>query len=164
MQHFGRDISLTLVKCVCCFSCIRSHSDEGCDQCILFLKTFFPTTHSFKLSKPVARELKSALKDLFMAMEISEIRVENELEIDCCSFIGDLLKVLDEINQPADIVRFWHISEELAIKIFSIVYAVLHDEDSASSDSENCTDDESDTEDITSPEESDEDSDSPDEN
>ena len=78
-----------------------------------------------KVTKSVTSEIQEALSELFSVCEISCIKVENKLEVSCNSFIGDLLRVVDELKQPSDIVRFWHIETDLAVKVFSVLYDVL---------------------------------------
>ena len=78
-----------------------------------------------KVTKSVSREIQEALSELFSVCEISCIKVENKLEVSCNSFIGDLLRVVDELKQPSDIVRFWRIETDLAVKVFSVLYDVL---------------------------------------
>ena len=78
-----------------------------------------------KVTKSVSSEVQEALTELFSVCEISCIKVENKLEVSCNSFIGDLLRVVDELKQPSDIVRFWHIETDLAVKVFSVLYDVL---------------------------------------
>ena len=73
--------------------------------------------------------MKCALTDLFSALELSNIRVENDLSLDCKSFIKDLLRVVDEVHCSQDIVRFWHIDKSVAVKIFSVLQSVLEDDD-----------------------------------
>ena len=132
-----------LVKCHCCFCCIRKHSEDGCRSCIEFLNNFFPPISKLKLRNSVSSELKAALRELFTAMEVSSIKVEEKLDLNVASFIVDFVRVLDEIREPNDIVKLWHVSYETAKKIFSIFNAVTNtqfDEDPCDFDSESSKD------------------------
>ena len=124
---FGASLSdrANLPRCKCCYNCIRRDSQDGCQDCNLFLDRFFPKVSKVKMTKTVSSEIKEALSELFSVCEISYIKVENKLEVSCNNFIGDLLKVVDELKQPSDIVRFWHIETDLAVKVFSVLYDVL---------------------------------------
>ena len=120
--------------CQCCYNCIKAHSDGGCQDCLRFLEKFFPATSKLKVSKSVARELKSALAELFEEMDLSIVQVEGRLELDCCSFIRDICRMLDEIKSGGDIVSFWHVSTDLAMKVFSEVIFGEDEECSSSED------------------------------
>ena len=122
--------------CQCCYFCIKTHSDGGCQDCLRFLEQFFPATSKLKVSKSVARELKSALAELFEEMDLSIIKVEGRLELDCASFIRDICKMLDEIKSGGDIVSFWHVSADLAMKVFSVISEVIFGDDTECSSSE----------------------------
>ena len=127
---FEKDPNVQVPKCRCCYCCIKSHADEGCSDCLYFLSQYFPSKASLKLKKSVYKELKNALSELFLAMKISELRVEDNLKVDCSSFICDFLRVVDEVKSPLDIVKLWHIEKWVAEKIFSILDDVLYDYDS----------------------------------
>ena len=127
LQQFGVDWTdeFDLISCKCCYNCIKTHSEGGCQECEQFLERFCTEVTQVKLSKSVASELKEALAELFMAMELRYIKVEFQLEVDCKDFTQDLLRCVDEIRNPSDIVRFWHVESDLAAKVFSVLYDVL---------------------------------------
>ena len=129
IQMFDKDVNVQLEECSCCFGCIHRHSNEGCLVCLNFIHRYFPSAASNKHKKSVYDEMKCALTDLFSALELSNIRVENDLSLDCKSFIKDLLRVVDEVQCSQDIVRLWHIDKSVAVKIFSVLQSVLEDDD-----------------------------------
>jgi hypothetical protein len=79
-----------------------------------------------KLNKSVKSELRSGLWDLFDALEICTLMVENTLELAVSSFVEDFIKTVDEITEPGDIVKHWHISFDMAQNIFSILNDVMN--------------------------------------
>ena len=92
--------------CQCCYVCIKLHSkDFACSSCTHFLNSYFPVRSALKLSKSVSSELKGALLDLFSVMSINELKVESNLSLGVLSFIGDFIKVVDEIKTDTDIVN-----------------------------------------------------------
>ena len=143
---------LDLPSCKCCYNCISSHSSK-CQDCQLFLERFFPRVSVVKVGRSVAAEIKEALSELFQAMELVNVKIENNLQISCQSLINDVLRMVDEIKKPEDIVKIWHIDIQLAVKVFSVLFDVLFgsDEDSfddqttlEQEDSDSDTDDECD--------------------
>ena len=78
--------------CSCCFNCIKSHSDNGCEGCKRFLSRYFPVVRRVKMIKSVASELASALSELFEILSMKCIKVETSLEVSCSDFIKDLMK------------------------------------------------------------------------
>ena len=80
---------------------------------------------SVKISKSVASELKSALVELFKEMKLSCIKVEGQLELNCSNFIDDVTKMLDEIRDPDDIIKFWHVERDLARNVYLVVSPAL---------------------------------------
>ena len=137
-----------MVKCNCCYSCIKLHSENGCNECISFIKTFFPFPHTLRISRSVEKELEAALTELFLVLGLSVVKVENDLEIQTSNFIGDIKKVIDEIKDHLDIVRLWHISDDLAENVFSVINEVLFSSDDteymSTEEEANETDDEED--------------------
>ena len=79
-----------------------------------------------KFNKSVKSELRSGLCDLFDALEIGTILVEETLEMTVSSFTEDFIKAVDEITEPGDIVKLWHISLEMAQNIFSVFNDVMN--------------------------------------
>ena len=81
-------------------------------------------------------------------MGLSVVKVENDLEIQTSNFICDVKKVIDEIKDHLDIVRLWHISEDLAENVFSVINEVLFSSDDfeylSTEEEANETDDEED--------------------
>ena len=121
--------------CICCYVCIKSHEVvSGCSTCSEFLATFFPDRSSSKLSKSVTSELRFALKELFAAMSMKELKVENNLHLGISNFVDDFIKVIDEVKTDADIIDNWHISPAIASKVFSTLNNVLHGDELSDSD------------------------------
>ena len=71
-------------------------------------------------------ELRAGLWELFEALEIGTILVEETLELTVSSFTEDFIKTVDEITEPEDIVKLWHISVDMAQYIFSILNDVMN--------------------------------------
>jgi hypothetical protein len=115
-----------VLKCVCCYSCMTLHRSEGCNSCAKFLSTFFPPNIILKRSMSVKNELKGGLRELFEAMEVTALPVENSLEVGISSFIGDLIRVIDEIQEPLDVVKRWHVPYDMAEKIVAVLNEVLN--------------------------------------
>ena len=125
MKFFDETFISTVVKCFCCFSCIRDHRDEGCARCAGFINTYFAQNIKQKVSKAAATDLTEALEELFDALQINTILVEDELEVSTASFIKDFMKNLDEIKAAADIVDVWHIDSGVADKVFMTFEEVI---------------------------------------
>ena len=142
-----KDSSDAHIKCFCFYNCIHLHADEGYSSCKEFLDTFLPASTSQKLSKSVSSEIKSALEELFAAMSVKLIQVENDLVLSISSFSKDVVKNADEINNAEDISRIWHVSSDVALKVFSILTEVIYgdeisDSGSSSDESEDDFDEE----------------------
>lgn len=106
------------------------------------------------MKKSVDRELENALFELFSVLDLSTVLVKDNLEIDISNFVRDIKRVIDEIKQAKDLARMWHISEDLASKIFNVIHEVLFglddeisDDDEESEDTEE-TDDTEDSSDL----------------
>ena len=112
-------------SCHCCFVCIKLHSEEGCKSCQEFLSFFFPPKASLKLSKSVSEELREALADLFQALNITQVRVEDDLTVSIESFCSDFLRMVDEVKSFHDIERIWHVHSKIARAVFAILEEVL---------------------------------------
>ena len=78
-----------------------------------------------KVSKAAATDLTDALEELFEALQIDTILVEDELEVSTASFIKDFMKNLDEIKAAADIVDMWHTDSGVAEKVFTTFEEVI---------------------------------------
>ena len=115
-------------RCNCCFNCIKLHSKDGCTKCSNFLIQFFPVKSNLKRKKSVYTELKNALHELFQVLNISSLRVESELNLECKSFVKDFLRVVDEIRCCDDIVKFWHIDADVAARVYSVLECVISSE------------------------------------
>ena len=86
--------------------------------------------------------------ELFDAMAVKEVKVEQNLVLTTKNFINDFVKVIDEVKAAADIVRIWHVDFDLSSKLFSTLTDVLYGdalsdtEASSSDESEDVEDDE----------------------
>ena len=90
------------------------------------------------MKKSVAKELDTALIEMFSAMKISSLKVENNLSLDISNFIKDLKKTLDEIHSAKDIAQCWHISKRVAEHVFAVIKEVVFgDPDDLEWESEN---------------------------
>ena len=78
-------------KCLCCYACILSHSQDGCFDCQVFLSEFFPGPGKHRVNKSVSRELNNALQDLFTVLKLGSILIENEFKVTSQSFIKGIL-------------------------------------------------------------------------
>ena len=125
MRFFDETFISDMVKCFCCFSCIRNHSDEGCSRCTGFIQTYFTQNTKTKVSKAAVTDLTDALEELFDALKMNTILVEDELEVSTAAFIKDFKKNRDEIKAAADIVDMWHVDCEVAEKVFQIFDEVV---------------------------------------
>ena len=76
---------------------------------------FLPDIGEHKVSKSVSSDLKESLTDLFIAMKIDTIMVEDDLAVPVKNFIKDFVKVIDEVRTEQDIV-----SVELNMCLFQI--------------------------------------------
>ena len=120
-----------VAKCYCCYPCVKKDAEDGCSDCRELLDTFLPQKSSLKLSKKVSSELKSALGELFAAMDVKDVAVENNLLMSVSSFVPDITKLVDEIKAASDISSIWHTSSEVASKVFETMEEVLYGEDLA---------------------------------
>ena len=60
-------------------------------------------------SRSVSRELSLLIKELFQGLGISKIKVESRLEMSVQNFTSDLIKCFDEVTDPSDFVKLWHV-------------------------------------------------------
>ena len=103
----------------------------------IFRELFFPAISPLRKNKSVKTEIKVGLRALFDAMEVSVVKVEYNLELDIVNFIEDIIKVIDELKEPNDLVKLWHISFKMAENIYSIIEDVIKaefEEDSSDED------------------------------
>lgn len=151
MRFFDENFVSKVPECVCCFSCIRDHGNNGCVKCAEFIHTYFTQNEKLKVSKSAARDLIEALEELFAALRISTILVENELQVSTTSFIKDFVKMIDEIKCANDIVNTWHIDTVVAEKVFLLFEEVIFvDQGAISEEFKNETDEDSDILDLSS--------------
>ena len=129
--------------CSCCYSCMKQHSDHGCEKCYDFLETFFSQKSKVKVTKSVAATLKEAMEELFTALNMENLLVENELKVFSKDFIKDFIKMSDEIRTEQDIVDMWHIDPAVAHPVFLLFTEVLFEGFNIPSDSD-CENEESD--------------------
>ena len=90
--------------------------------------------------------------ELFAAMAVKELKVESDLVLSPINFINDFIKVIDEVKTASDIVRIWHVSPDVASRVFSIFHDVLYGDDelcdsagSSTDESEDIFDEDSDS-------------------
>ena len=70
-------------------------------------------------------------------MEVSVVKVEDNLELDIVNFIEDIIKVIDKLKEPNDLVKLLHISFKMTENIYSIIEDVIKaefEEDSSDED------------------------------
>ena len=115
-------------KCICCYSCIKQHSADGCHNCELFLNKFFSQNPLKKFSKSVAFELKEALEELFVTLQMDTLLVEGDLVITTKGFIKDFIKMCDEIKTKEDIIEMWHIDEAIALNVILLFHEVINED------------------------------------
>ena len=96
LKLFDENFKSDIPECYCCYSCIKQHCLDGCKKCSELLVTFLPESSKKKVNKAVAADLKEALFDLFVALRMDLIFVENELTVKPSNFIKDFLKMLDK--------------------------------------------------------------------
>ena len=144
-------------KCSCCYACILTHSEGGCLTCLDFFKKFFPENKIKKMSKSLVSELKEAMSDLFCALDLKKVMIENSMEVTSVSFTKDFIKNIDEVKTEEDIVRIWHIEPLIAKKIYLLLNDVLNgaadinyssDEESEASEASEASDEDSDIFDV----------------
>ena len=119
---------------------MKKHSVNGCNRCSIFLDKFFPHSPKLKVNKSVKAELMESIEELFTALKVDNVMIENELEVTVASFAADFIKMCDEIKSDKDIVELWHIDPEIASKLFDlfneVVFGILdivtYDQDSES--------------------------------
>ena len=132
MKMFGEEAAESgILPCLCCYSCVLNHIEaKGCQECSMIMGKFFPSGPMGKITRSVKSELKDALTELFEAMDITSIKVERNMDLDCESFVGDVVRVIDEITRSEDIVKLWHIDLDLSAKVFAVIEEVIFgDED-----------------------------------
>ena len=82
--------------------------------------------------------------ELFGAMGMDSVMIENELKVTVTSFAKDFLKMTDELKSKDDIVGLWHIDPIVAGKLFDlfneVVFGVLDENHEASGESDSDSD------------------------
>lgn len=78
-----------------------------------------------KVKKSVASCLKEALEELFEALNMDTVLVENKLKVTTKEFVTDFIHMCDEIKSAEDIVETWHVDIELAKTLFSLFSEVV---------------------------------------
>ena len=61
-------------------------------QCTSFLDTYIPQKSTFKVNKSVALDLTEGLKELFRAMRMDYVLVENQFKVKINNFIKDFIR------------------------------------------------------------------------
>ena len=106
---------------------------DGCLDCQSFLETYMPATGG-KKSKSVRKLLFEALEELFTAMGIDRLMIDDQYPVSTASFISDFVKLIDEVNSSTDLVKIWHIDHNIASQIYTLFTEVIS---SASVDTDN---------------------------
>ena len=125
-KMFDENFRSDIVQCHCCYSCIRRHASDGCEECIVFIKTFFKNTSTKRRSKPVMKQLKDKLHGFFKAIRIDSVIFEGAHSVSVHSFVKDFLTMTDEITSADDIANLWHIESGIACKVYSVYSEVMH--------------------------------------
>ena len=97
---------------------------DGCIDCHSFLETYIPAT-GVKKSKSVKKLLVEAMVELFAAIAVDKLMIDDEYPVSSVSFIRDFLKLTDEINSATDLVEIWHIDYAIANQIYSLFTEVI---------------------------------------
>ena len=89
-------------------------------------------------------------------MKLSYIKVEGHLQLDCKSFVNDIVRTVDELNSLGDVIRLWHFPFDLATYMFMIITEVIFGTDGECEDvaEENIEEVAEDCDDVASSEES----------
>ena len=119
-SYFDPQFEVNGFPCNCCYRCIVRDSENGCDNCTLFLETYLPRKVSHLRCSSVRKGLKSAIMELFRGLGISSIDIETRLSLNIENFANDFVKVYDEIDSPSSIQSLWHVSEELARDLYEV--------------------------------------------
>ena len=119
-KFFEPDFIADVMPCNCCFSCRSIHSENGCETCYMFLRTFIPQKSSKIRCSSVRKGLKQAVMDLFLGLGLDTIKVEQVLSLKIEDFATDFVKNFDEISSPSDIEELWHIPKMLAEDMFDV--------------------------------------------
>ena len=127
LRLFDENFTSEDVQCHCCYSCIRSHSISGCENCTSFINEFLPEHVKRTRSKSIKRMLKEGLSELFIDLECETLMVEDCLEIKVDDFITDFMRMVDEIKCKEDIVEMWHIHLDIAEEIFQLFYEIVQE-------------------------------------
>ena len=144
MKLFDESFISEVPKCICCYSCIKQDSLDGCEKCSYFLAKYFAPQSTRKVTKSVAANLKEAIEELFSALGLDTLMVEGELSVSTASFTKDFLKNIDEVRCEKDIVELWHIEPAIAHNLFLLFNEVVFGDIATSEAIEDTTEDEAD--------------------
>ena len=61
-------------------------------QCSSFLDTFIPQKSTIKVNKSVAADLTDGLKELFSALRLDHLLIENQFKVKIDNFIKDFIR------------------------------------------------------------------------
>ena len=67
-------------------------------------------------------------------MKLSYIKGEGHHQLDCKSFVNDVVRTVDELKSPEDVMRFWHVPFDLATNVFMIITEVIFGTDAECED------------------------------
>ena len=70
-----------------------------------------------------------ACEELFEAMDLKEVKVEDDLSMSTSSFLTDFIHMIDEIKGPSDIVQLWHVDGTIADQMYDVMQEVICCED-----------------------------------
>ena len=124
-KYFDPDFEQTGAACSCCYSCILTDAEAGCQDCNIFMETYLNQKKSRGLSRSALGDLKGGIKDLFRGLGLSFIEIESKLKLSIDNFTEDFVKTFDEVSDSTDIVKLWHVDESLADDLYSVCLEVL---------------------------------------
>ena len=116
---FDENYKSSIETCHCCYSCISRHANDGCEDCLAFIDTFFKKSSNKKRTKSVIQHLKYELNEIFAAMRKDYVFMEDH-PVPASSFVQDFLSMSDEISSAEDIVNLWHIETNIAYKVYAV--------------------------------------------
>ena len=92
------------------------------------------------------------MEELFLALQMDTILVEDELVITTRGFIKDFLRMCDEIRTKEDIMEIWHVDATIAHKVILLFNEVINEDfgDSLSSDDDDDSESDLDEDDTSS--------------
>ena len=151
IKYFDENFITNVPKCVCCYSCIQFHSNDGCRKCLDFLSFYFPQKTTSKVNKSVRGKLSEAVHALFVALNTQLVILDGNMEVTTASFVKDFITNIDEVRNETDIINIWQVEKKISKKLFSLLVDFFKnlephesDETNSSEDSEessNCSSD-----------------------